>query len=111
MNSATGQLCGGTVSVAPPGDVVMGVTAYPFLAPFPARISEVQRGICKFNALLQAPCDRLCSRRDVDAALFRQKVRSGKIAFARVVVETDHPASRWAEIGRTSGRARVVKNV
>src|SRR3546814_19547010 len=77
------------------GDVVMGVTAYPFLAPFPARIYEVQRGICKFNALLQAPCDRLCRRRDDDAALFRQKVRYGKIEFARVVVEAEHPASRW----------------
>src|SRR3546814_15348351 len=33
--------------------------------------------------------------RDDDAALFGQKVRYGKIAFARVVVEAEHPASRW----------------
>src|SRR3546814_18105857 len=37
----------------------------------------------------------MCRRRDDDAALFGQKVRYGKIAFARVVVEAEHPASRW----------------
>src|SRR3546814_1457465 len=34
-------------------------------------------------------------RRDDDVSLFGQKVRYGKIAFARVVVEAEHPASRW----------------